>query len=109
MLAEQQQRRHVQLPVLTRPRTRAECAGQPRPCPWVSCQHHLYGSIDHRGHYVIAQPWLEPHELEHSCALDVAENEGVTQEDAAMMAGIHRTDAAKAELKFLALIRSLCE
>lgn len=24
-----------------RPRTRAECRGQPRPCPWFSCQHHL--------------------------------------------------------------------
>lgn len=24
-----------------RPRTRAECADSPRPCPWVSCRHHL--------------------------------------------------------------------
>lgn len=24
-----------------RPRTRAECEGGVRPCPWVSCKHHL--------------------------------------------------------------------
>jgi hypothetical protein len=24
-----------------RPRTRADCVGGPRPCPWVSCIHHL--------------------------------------------------------------------
>ncbi len=24
-----------------RPRTRAECIDGPRPCPWVSCRHHL--------------------------------------------------------------------
>ncbi len=26
--------------VMTRPRTRGEC-GDVRPCPWVSCRHHL--------------------------------------------------------------------
>lgn len=25
----------------TRPKTRAGCASRPRPCPWVSCRHHL--------------------------------------------------------------------
>src|SRR3569833_345337 len=25
-----------------RPRTRAECQHEPRPCPWVSCKQHLY-------------------------------------------------------------------
>lgn len=89
----------VSLPVLQRPRTRAECADQPRPCPWVSCEHHLYGSIDKRGHYVIAQPWLEPHELEHSCAIDVAENEEINQEEAALICGMHRSDLARLEAR----------
>lgn len=25
-----------------RPRTRGECADGPRPCPWLSCRHHLF-------------------------------------------------------------------
>src|SRR5438128_1430976 len=25
-----------------RPRTRAECKNEARPCPWVACKHHLY-------------------------------------------------------------------
>lgn len=25
----------------TRPQTRADCRGDARPCPWVSCRHHL--------------------------------------------------------------------
>jgi hypothetical protein len=26
---------------LARPRTREDCKGAARPCPWVSCRHHL--------------------------------------------------------------------
>ena len=107
MLAERQR---VQLPVLERQRTRAECAGQSRPCPWISCQHHLYGSIDSKGHYVIAQPWLEPHELERSCALDIAEGlDEITQEEAAHLTGLHRTDTAKLEAEFLAIMKEICK
>src|SRR5262249_28750008 len=29
-----------------RPRTRAECAEGQRPCPWVSCKHHLYLDVN---------------------------------------------------------------
>lgn len=28
-----------------RPRTRAECLGRPRPCPWVGCRYHLGLSV----------------------------------------------------------------
>jgi hypothetical protein len=31
-----------------RPRTRAECKDEPRPCPWVACKHHLYLDINPR-------------------------------------------------------------
>ena len=57
-----------------RPRTRAECADAPRPCPWVACKHHLYLDINPRtGSIKINFPDLEPWELPHTCALDVAE------------------------------------
>ncbi len=56
-----------------RPRTRADCADGPRPCPWVSCRHHLYLEVDGRGHVRLAFPDKEPWELRETCALDVAE------------------------------------
>src|SRR5205823_215245 len=28
-------------PSLERPRKRSDCVGGPRPCPWISCRHHL--------------------------------------------------------------------
>lgn len=56
-----------------RPRTRAECRDQPRPCPWVSCRHHLYLETTETGSVVIRFPGIEPHELSESCALDVAD------------------------------------
>ncbi len=31
-----------------RPRTRAECAGGARPCPWVACEHHLLLELGRR-------------------------------------------------------------
>ncbi len=36
------------LPIV-RPKTRGECASGPRPCPWVSCRHHLYLDVDKNG------------------------------------------------------------
>lgn len=34
---------------LTRPRTRGECRGGVRPCPWVSCRYHLLVAANDRG------------------------------------------------------------
>src|ERR1043165_9901842 len=31
-----------------KPRTRAECAEGPRPCPFVSCKHHLFIDLSPR-------------------------------------------------------------
>jgi hypothetical protein len=65
-----------------RPQTRAECRDAPRPCPWVACKHHLYLDINPKtGSIKINFPELEPWELEHTCALDVADNGGLTLEE----------------------------
>lgn len=53
-----------------RPRTRADCADGPRPCPWVGCRHHLYLEVKPNGSIVINRPDLEPWELGESCSLD---------------------------------------
>ena len=49
-----------------RPRTRGECADGPRPCQWINCRHHL----------AIESRW--PSRLTESCALDLADRDGLT-------------------------------
>ena len=68
--------------VSDRPRTREACSGEARPCPWVSCKHHLYLDVNPRtGSIKLNFPDLEPWELRHTCALDVAEEGGHTLEE----------------------------
>lgn len=53
-----------------RPRTRADCIDGPRPCPYVSCRHHL--DLDVRDSGSIAYSGAV-----ESCSLDVAEQGGL--------------------------------
>ena len=56
-----------------RPRTRGDCAGGQRPCPWVSCRYHLYLDANpENGSLRINFPDREPWDLAQTCALDVA-------------------------------------
>src|SRR5688500_3841848 len=64
-----------------KPRTRAECAEGPRPCPFVSCKHHLFIDVSPRtGAIKLNFPDLEVWDLGESCALDVADKHGTTLE-----------------------------
>jgi hypothetical protein len=56
-----------------RPRTRGDCAGGERPCPFVSCKYHLYLDVAENGTIKVNHPTLEPWELTDSCALDIAD------------------------------------
>lgn len=57
-----------------RPEMRSECLNGPRPCPFVSCKHHLYLDVSPTtGTIKLNFPELEVWELAESCALDVAE------------------------------------
>jgi hypothetical protein len=73
-----------------RPVTRGDCIGGPRPCPWVSCRHHLYLDVDDEGGLRLNHPDLEPGELEESCALDVADRGEHYQEEVGALLGISR-------------------
>ncbi|MDB4955094.1 MAG: hypothetical protein JWO36_2663, partial [Myxococcales bacterium] len=67
---------------IPRPTTREQCREDVRPCPWVACKHHLYLDINpETGSIKINFPDLEPWELKHTCALDVAERGGITLEE----------------------------
>jgi hypothetical protein len=76
---------------LARPRTRSDCEGGLRPCPFVSCKYNLYLDIaepDARsmpgamapGHIKLNFPEAGPEAMGESCALDVAERGGITLE-----------------------------
>jgi hypothetical protein len=85
-----------------RPRTRGECPTV-RPCPFVSCRHHLFIDVDARnGSIKFNFPDLEPHELAHSCSLDVAERGGVRVEDVGALINVTRERARVIETVALA-------
>ena len=74
-----------------RPALRSECENAPRPCPHVSCRHHLYLDVNpETGSIKINFPDREVHELEESCALDVAKRGGVTLEEVGQLMNLTR-------------------
>lgn len=60
---------------VARPKTRADCANVPRPCPFVGCRHNLYLEVRNQS-IIIYHPDKAPWELDpkKSCVLDVVEN-----------------------------------
>lgn len=79
------------LEIVERPKTRGDCMGEMRPCPWVGCKQHLYLDVNPvTGAIRIAFPDLEPWELEHTCALDVADRGGITLEEVGQITNVSR-------------------
>lgn len=72
-----------------RPTTRADCLSGPRPCPWVSCRHHLYLEVRPNGNLRLTWPGMEPEQLEHSCGLDVADRGAHTLEEVARILNLN--------------------
>lgn len=69
-----------------RPQTRGDCIDTPRPCPWVTCQYHLYIDVSAgSGSLKINFPGRSVHvalrAMKDTCALDVADRGGMTLED----------------------------
>lgn len=61
------------------PATRAECVDGPRPCPRVSCRHHLYLDVDpHSGSIKRNFPDIGVEQMTESCSLDVADRGALT-------------------------------
>ncbi|HEV7555029.1 MAG TPA: sigma factor-like helix-turn-helix DNA-binding protein [Kofleriaceae bacterium] len=87
---------------IPRPTTRAECREEMRPCPWVACKHHLYLDINpETGSIKINFPDLEPWELRHTCALDVAERGGITLEEVGEIMNLTRERIRQVEVRGL--------
>lgn len=80
------------------PATRAECVGGERPCPFVSCRHHLFLDVDGvNGSIKINFPDREPEELKHSCSLDIADDGDRTLEEIGVVMNITRERVRQVE------------
>src|SRR5439155_26727050 len=91
-----------------KPRTRAECVDGPRPCPFVSCQHHLYLDVSARtGAIKLNFPDLEVWEMNETCALDIADRGGTTLEDVGAIMNLTRERIRQVEVKALAKLEAL--
>ena len=85
-----------------RPRTRAECKEELRPCPWVACKFHLYLDVNpDTGSIKINFPELEPWDLPHTCSLDIAERGGITLEEVGEIMNLTRERIRQVEVRGL--------
>jgi hypothetical protein len=86
-----------------KPATRSECEDRPRPCLYVSCEHHLYLDVDPgNGSIKLNFPDIEPDDLRESCTLDVADRGGTTLEEVAELLNITRERVRQIEVRGLA-------
>jgi sigma-70-like protein len=92
-------------PDVERPRTRGDCENGPRPCPFVSCAHHLYLDVTDTPSITFNHPDREPWELKETCALDVADRGGVTLEEVGDFIGLTRERIRQVELEAVFKLR----
>lgn len=92
---------------IDRPQTRGECAGGMRPCPFVSCSHHLYLDVNpETGAIKLNFPHLDISEMAETCALDVADRGGTTLEEVGAILNLTRERIRQVEVRGLYKIRT---
>jgi hypothetical protein len=90
-----------------RPRTRGDCEDGERPCPWVSCRHHLAYDVHERtGSIKENFPGREVWELPQTCALDVADEGGITLEAVAATLNLTRERVRQMETRAIAALKA---
>jgi hypothetical protein len=89
-----------------RPGTREECKQMARPCPFVSCSHHLYLDVNpETGAIKLNFPHLEVWEMPETCSLDVADKGGITLEEVGAILNLTRERIRQVEVRGLAKIK----
>ena len=90
------------MPDVDRPETRADCKDMPRPCPFVSCKHHLYLDVNpETGSIKLNFPDLEVWEMRETCSLDVADRGGITLEEVGEILNLTRERIRQVEVRGL--------
>jgi hypothetical protein len=89
-----------------RPETREACRTMPRPCPFVSCTHHLYLDVNpESGALKLNFPHLDVADMVETCALDVADRGGTTLEEVGAILNLTRERIRQVEVRGLHKIR----
>jgi hypothetical protein len=89
-----------------RPASRHECTQMARPCPFVSCSHHLYLDVNpETGAIKLNFPHLEVWEMAETCSLDVADRGGITLEEVGAILNLTRERIRQVEVRGLAKIK----
>ena len=89
-----------------RPQTRGACSEMARPCPFVSCSHHLYLDVNpETGAIKLNFPHLEVWEMAETCSLDVADRGGITLEEVGAILNLTRERIRQVEVRGLAKIK----
>jgi hypothetical protein len=82
-----------------RPKIRADCDNVERPCPYVGCKYNLYLDVNEKtGSIKFNFPDKEPHQMEHSCVLDLAERTDMTLEEIGDLMNLTRERIRQYEL-----------
>jgi hypothetical protein len=93
---------------VVKPTTREDCAQGARPCPFVSCKHHLYLDVSARtGAIKLNFPDVEIWEMTESCGLDVADRGGTTLEEVGAIMNLTRERVRQVEVQGLAKLEAL--
>lgn len=91
-----------------RPAYRSQCANGVRPCPYVSCKHHLYLDVNpETGSIKLNFPDLDVWEMQETCALDVADRGGITLEEVGEILNLTRERIRQVEVKGLEKLREV--
>ena len=93
---------------LDRPKSRGECKEGMRPCPYVSCKHHLYLDVNpETGSIKLNFPDLEVDEMAETCSLDVADKGGITLEEVGEILNLTRERIRQVEVRGLIKLKVL--
>jgi hypothetical protein len=89
-----------------RPKMREHCGQMARPCPFVSCSHHLYLDVNpETGALKFNFPHLEVWEMAETCSLDVADRGGTTLEKVGAIYNLTHERIRQYEVRALSKIK----
>jgi hypothetical protein len=91
-----------------RPAERSQCRDAPRPCPWVSCKHHLYLDVNpETGSIKLNFPDLEVWDMKETCSLDIADRNGITLEEVGEIMNLTRERIRQVEVRGLLKLKMM--
>jgi hypothetical protein len=89
------------------PNRRRDCENGARPCPYVSCRHHLYLDVKATGSIVLNFPRVEPTNMRAaSCSLDVSDRGGVPLRDVATLLSLSHERVRQIEVVAMRKVRA---